>query len=101
MSRDAFNPNPSSTTSDFGEKISDVRDSAAGIASKVKDKAAEVGGRVAQTIAGGVESTKSYIRDHDIKDVGDSAVGLIKKYPVHSLLSAIAIGFLIGRTARR
>ena len=139
MSRDAFNPSNSGNTTDLSDPISDVKDPAAGLASKLKDKASQVtstvsdtvgrqrenvaGGldRVASTIhekagslpggqkaadaanslADGMESTASYLRDHDLKDMGDSLTGICRKYPVQSLLSALAIGFLVGRVLRK
>jgi len=139
MSRDAFNPLSSEKTSDLSDTISDAKDSAAGLASKLKDKASQItstvsdtvgrqrdnvaGGldRVASTIhekagslpggqktanaanrlADGMESTASYLRDHDLKDMGDNMAGMYRKYPVQSLLSAAAIGFLVGRALRK
>ena len=140
MSRDAFNPSNLENTSDFSDTISDAKDRAAGLASKLKDKASQVtstvsdtmgrqrdnlaGGldRVASTIheksgslpgvgqkaadaanslADGMESTASYLRDHNLKDMGNSLTGICRKYPVQSLISALAIGFLAGRAFRK
>ena len=136
MSRDAFNPE---NTSDLSETISDAKDRAAGLASKLKDKASQVtstvsdtvgrqrdnvaGGldRVASTIhekagslpggqraanaanslADGMESTASYLRDHNLKDMGDSLTGICRKYPVQSLVAALTIGVLVGRALRK
>jgi len=136
MSRDAFNPE---NTSDLSETISDAKDRAAGLASKLKDKASQVtstvsdtvgrqrdnvaGGldRVASTIhekagslpggqraanaanslADGMESTASYLRDHNLKDMGDSLTGICRKYPVQSLVAALTIGVLVGRAFRK
>jgi len=140
MSRDAFNPSNSENTSDLSNTISDAKDRAAELASKLKDKASQVtstvsdavgrqrdnvaGGldRVASTIhekagslplvgqkaanaantlADGMESTASYLRDHDLKDMGDSMAGIYRKYPLQSLLSVVGIGFLVGRALRK
>ena len=139
MSRDAFNPSNSENTSDLSATISDAKDRAAVLASKLKDKAGQVtstvtdtvgrqrevvaGGldRVASTIhekagslpggqkaadaanslADGMESTASYLRDHNLRDMGDSLTGICRKYPVQSLVSALAIGFLVGRALRK
>jgi hypothetical protein len=139
MSRDAFKPSNLENTSDLSDPISDARDRAAGLASKLKDKASQVtstvsdtvgrqrenvaGGldRVASTIhekagslpggqkaadaanslADGMESTASYLRDHNLKDMGDSLTGICRKYPVQSLVSALAIGFLVGCARRK
>jgi len=135
MSRDSFNPTNSENTSDLSDTISDAKDRAAGLASKLKEKASQVTSTVADTVgrqrdnvaggldraastlhekagslpggqkaanvanslADGMASTASYLREHDLKDVGDSMAGVYRKYPVQSLLSAVAIGFLVGR----
>ena len=55
----------------------------------------------ANRLADGMESTASYLRDHDLKDMGDNMAGMYRKYPVQSLLSAAAIGFLVGRALRK
>ena len=139
MSRDAFNPSNLESTSDFSDTISDTKDRAAGLASKLKEKASQVtstvsdtvgrqrdnvaGGldRVASTLhekagslpggqkaanaansfADGMESTASYLRDHDLKDMGDSLTGICRKYPVQSLVAALTIGVLVGRALRK
>ena len=136
MSQDAFNPSNSENTSDFS---SDAKDRAAGLATKLKDKASQVTSTVSDTVgrqrdnvaggldrlastihekagslpggqkatnaannlAEGMESTASYLREHDLKDLGDSMAGVYRKYPVQSLLSTVAIGFLVGRALRK
>ena len=139
MSRDAFNPSNLENTSDFSDTISDAKDRAAGLATKLKDKASQVTSTVSDTVgrqrdnvaggldraastihekagslpggqkaadaanclADGMESTASYLRDHNLKDMGDSLTGVCRKYPVQSLVSALAIGFLAGRAFRK
>ena len=139
MNRDAFNPSNLENTSDFNDTISDAKDRAAGLASKLKDKASQVtstvsdtvgrqrdnvaggldrvastihekagslpGGQkaadAAHTLADGMESTASYLREHDLKDMGNSLTGICRKYPVQSMVAAVAVGVLVGRALRK
>jgi hypothetical protein len=139
MSRDAFNTSNSENASDLSDTISDAKDRAAGLGSKLREKASQVTSTVSDTVgrqrdnvvggldraastihekagslpggqkaanaanrlADGMESTASYLRDHDLKDMGNSVAGICRKYPVQSLLSAVAIGFLMGRALRK
>jgi type IV secretory pathway TrbL component len=96
--------------SNVSEKVSRQRESAAGgldrVASTLHNKAASVPGgpkaeRVAHKIASGMESTATYLRDHDFKDMGDDIVGVAKRHPTEALLSALVIGFLAGRAMKR
>ena len=52
-------------------------------------------------VADGMETTASYLREHDFADMRDDAISLCKKHPVQALVSAVAFGFLLGRTVRR
>ena len=51
-------------------------------------------------IAGGMESTASYLRDHDFNQMGKDFMSLCRRHPTQSLVAALAIGFLIGRSRR-
>ena len=51
--------------------------------------------------ADGMETTASYLREHDFADMRDDVINLCKRYPVQSLVSAVAVGFLLGRSIRR
>jgi hypothetical protein len=91
------------------EKWSHQRQSAAeGLgraASAIRDKAESIPGGpkvagVTQSIADGIDSTASYLRDHDVNQMGRDVVNLCRRYPTQSLVAAIAVGFLIGRSRR-
>jgi hypothetical protein len=140
MSRDSFNPSNSENTSNLSDTISDAKNRAAELASKLKDKASQLTSTVSDTVgrqrdnvaggldraastihekagslpgagqkaadaanrlADGMESTASYLRDHDLKGMGNDVAGICRKYPLQSLLSAVAIGFLVGRSLRK
>jgi hypothetical protein len=137
MSRDSFKPFDENTVPTG--RLDDVKERAAEVAAKTKDKASQMAdtvsekldqqrenaaeglGRVASTlhekaesvpggpkvvkfthnIADGMESTASYLREHDFSKMGEDFMNVCRKYPTQSLVAALAIGFLLGRSARR
>jgi ElaB/YqjD/DUF883 family membrane-anchored ribosome-binding protein len=52
-------------------------------------------------LADGMETTASYLREHDVADMRDDFISLCKRHPVQALVSAVAFGFLLGRSVRR
>ena len=46
-------------------------------------------------------SSATYIRSNDLNDVVDDLKGLVKNNPIPSLVTAIAIGFILGRSMSR
>lgn len=92
------------------ETVGRQRETAAGgldrVASTIHDNAESIpGGRkaanVAHSVARGMESTASYLRDHGFTDMRGDVMSLCRKYPTQALISALAVGFLLGRSARR
>jgi hypothetical protein len=53
------------------------------------------------TLADGMESTATYLRDHDLSKMGKDLMDVCRKHPTQSVVAALALGFLIGRSARR
>lgn len=99
---------------EMGTTVSDTlnrqRESAAGgldrVASSLHENAGSIPGgqkvsRVAHGIAGGMESTANYLREHDFKAMGDDVVAVARRHPAQALLSALLLGFFLGRAARR
>jgi hypothetical protein len=100
----------SQVTSTVSDTVGRQRENVAGgldrVASTIHEKAGSLpGGQkaadAANSLADGMESTASYLRDHNLKDMGDSLTGICRKYPVQSLVSALAIGFLVGCARRK
>ena len=100
----------SQVTSTVSDTVGRQRENVAGglhrVAATIHDKAGSLpGGQkaadAANSLADGMESTASYLRDHNLRDMGDSLTGICRKYPVQSLVSALAIGFLVGRALRK
>ena len=74
-------------------------------ASAIHERAESVPGgpklvKMTHSIADGMESTASYMRDHDFKKMGKDVMDVCRRYPTQSLVAAVAVGFLIGRSRR-
>jgi len=91
------------------EKIGQQRETAAeGLdraASTIHDKADSVPGgpkvvNLTHSLADGMESTASYLRDHDFNDMGKDVMNVCRRYPTQAFVAALAIGFLLGRSRR-
>jgi hypothetical protein len=92
------------------EKLDEQRENAAEglgrVASALHDKADSVPGgprivNFTHSIADGMESTATYLREHDFSKMGEDLMSVCRKYPTQSVVAALALGFLIGRSARR
>jgi len=75
-------------------------------ASTLHEKATNIPGgpravTAAHRLADGMETTASYLREHDLADMRDDFISLCKQHPVQALVSAVAVGFLLGRSVRR
>src|SRR4051812_39993462 len=75
-------------------------------ASALRDKAGNVpGGEVAagfvERVADTVESTGTYLREHDMSDMKEDMERIVRRNPMQSLIVACVAGFLIGRAFRR
>jgi hypothetical protein len=91
------------------EKLGQQRDNAAeGLnraASTIHNRADSVPGgpkvvNLTHNIANGMESTASYLREHDFSAMGKDVMNICRKYPTQSVVAALAVGFLIGRSRR-
>ena len=83
-------------TTRAGESMEDV-------ASKLRDQArgqggvaAEVGTKVADTM----ETTASYLKEHDPPEMLDALERYVREHPLQALAGAIVVGFLIARIVR-
>lgn len=92
------------------EKLGQQRENAADgldrAASTMHDGAESVPGgpkvaKITHSIADGMESTASYLREHDFEKMGTDVMDVCRRYPTQSLAAALAVGFLLGRSARR
>jgi len=94
----------------FSDTVDKQRDSAASglesAASTLDHRASEIPGgpqvqNIAHSIAGGMESLAGYVRDANLDDIKKTALETCKKYPAQTLISALLVGFLVGRAIRR
>jgi uncharacterized protein YjbJ (UPF0337 family) len=78
-----------------GEKIGSM-------ASGIREKAPQEGAvaTAATTVVDGLESTSSYLREKKFDHLAEDITGLMRAYPVQSLLLGIGIGYLLARRMR-
>jgi hypothetical protein len=91
------------------EKLGEQRgNAAAGLdwaASTMHDGAENLPGgpkvlKMTQSVAAGMESTASYLRDHDFAKMSKDVMDVCRRYPTQALVAALAVGFVIGRSRR-
>jgi hypothetical protein len=91
------------------EKLDQQRETAAGslrrAASTIHQNAQNIPGgpkvvHLTHRLADGMESTASYLRDHDVNQMGTDALNVCRRYPGQTLIAALALGFLLGRSRR-
>jgi hypothetical protein len=93
---------------DFGRKtvdnIDDSRKSAADAlhqtAAKLHSGGEQLSG-VAHDSADKLRSAADYIRENDLKAMGEDLKGIVKRYPGPALAVAAVLGFIVARSFRR
>jgi hypothetical protein len=89
----------------LGQQRENAADTLGRAASTLHEKADSVPGgpkvvNLTHNIAGGMESTASYLRGHDFSAMGKDLMDVCRRYPTQSLVAALTVGFLIGRSRR-
>ena len=86
------------------DKIDQGRESAAGAlqstASTLRGSGSKLTG-AAERAANTLESTADYMRDHDVRRMASDLESVIRRNPGPSLMTALAVGFLLGAAMRR
>lgn len=77
-----------------------VRDSAASV-SDAAGKAAGAGAALAEEASERLSETVDYVRGTNPEDVWNGVVDFVKSKPMQSMAAAVALGFMLGRAARR
>ena len=110
----------SDTTSKMKEKVGRIAETASKTLDEQRQNAADTLGRAASavhdnadrlpggpkvanlthSVADGMESTASYLRRHDLSGMGKDLMDVCRRYPTQSVIAALAVGFLIGRSRR-
>jgi uncharacterized phage infection (PIP) family protein YhgE len=57
-------------------------------------------GQYGDAVATGMEKTAGWLRQGDLSDLGDAIVDEVQSHPARSLLIAVGIGYLIGRSLK-
>lgn len=74
-------------------------------ASAIQNNAEKLGsGRAsdaARKVAGGIDSTASYLEEHDLSDMGKDVMNICRRHPAEAIITSLAVGFLVGRALRR
>jgi len=84
------------TTKAVGEKISSL-------AGTLRGSAPQEGtiGSAAQTVANQLDNAGSYLQDNTFENMARDVTGLIRRYPIQSLLIGVGIGYLFSRRSER
>jgi hypothetical protein len=84
------------------EAVAGVGGQMRNIAGRLRDQLPHEGmiGTAADTIAGTLESGAHYLEEHDLRAMMDDVVGVVRTYPIPSVLIGVGLGFLLGRTIR-
>jgi len=92
--------------SSAADKVSGAREtvggSIAGAAGSIRDHGPQEGtlGNATAKVADSLEAAGNYIQDHDFKDMGQDVAGLIRRYPLQSMLVGFGLGFMLARMTR-
>jgi len=86
----------------------EMRDTAShaldGAAHRIERAGHSLGERVATAAdkaSAALGSTAEYVRDIDSRDIMDDLSSMAKRHPAVTLAAAVAVGFLVGRSATR
>jgi len=90
----SFPDNAAEKVNEFGEQIAEG-------AANVKTKISNFGRKAADVIDENISATAAYVRDHDGGRMMHDLKRVVRNNPGLSLLAAIAVGFLVGRTITR
>jgi len=83
-------------TTTVGGKMTDV-------AQTIRENAPSSGpiANAAGTAADTLEQAGSYLKEQDLSDMRADVEGIIRRYPVQSLLVGLGVGYLLARSMRR
>jgi len=91
--------------SQIGSTVSDKANSAV---TSMGEKMSDVGHALREKVptslapyAEGIERAGNYLQRQDIGDFVDDLSGIIRRHPMPALLTGVAFGFLLARTAKR
>lgn len=86
---------------DLKDKTSDALNGAAKGVERVGHTMSDRVATAADKAASALGSTAEYVREFESRDVMDNVTNMAKRHPAATLAAAVAIGFLVGRSASR
>jgi hypothetical protein len=88
------------TSSEATHRIGEQMETLAG---KVREKAPTEGtlGAAASSVADKLEGASAYLQEKGFDDMVEDLTALVRRYPIHSLLIGMGLGYLLGRNTDR
>jgi len=85
------------------DAISSVGSGMTSLAGTIREKGPHSGmlGSAATRVAGGLQTGGEYLREHGMGDMFNDLTGVVRRYPIQSLLVGFGIGFLLARVTAR
>lgn len=83
------------------EKVQSVKKTVDNAATEAGSTISKLADKTRSSVNEGYEAGKQYLQDQHFEKLVDDACGVIKKYPVQSLLAGIGMGIFIGNALSR
>jgi uncharacterized protein YjbJ (UPF0337 family) len=85
-----------------GEAATAVGETMGSLASVIRDNAPHEGtiASAATTVAGGLESARSYLQEKNYENIGTDLTAVIRRYPLQLLLVGVGLGYVLARITK-
>jgi uncharacterized protein YjbJ (UPF0337 family) len=85
-----------------GEAATAVGETMGSLASVIRDNTPHEGtiASAATTVAGGLESARSYLQEKAYENIATDLTAVIRRYPVQSLLVGVGLGYVLARITK-
>jgi hypothetical protein len=81
--------------------LQDVASNVAEAASAAQARATDFAASAATTITGMAHEASSYLQETPVKELTAGLVGLVRRYPIPSVLIGVGVGYLLARSLRK
>jgi hypothetical protein len=101
--KDKAEETASTAATKASQPISAVGEQIGSLASVIRDRAPHEGtiGTAATAVADKLDVAGSYLQRKDLDHMVDDLSGMIRRYPIPSLLVGLGIGYLLAKSTRR